>query len=159
MYSIKLNDNGSLEVRSRDPLYRWDNLYQKIIFYIPHQIDGINTLTSDVYLTYFPTGYEMDDGGYMVRLERLEQKHKDICYKYTLPANCEMTKYPGEITSYLVIVPDATQNKAAINSNMYVFRVIDCADAGERFSRFNEIKRKVENAQQRASLQQAISGL
>lgn len=52
MIYIKLDDSMNLVITVNEPIYRGDNLNQKIIYLIPLQVGEIDMLTATPYLSY-----------------------------------------------------------------------------------------------------------
>lgn len=103
---IKLKDDMVLETTEYEPLYRGDNLNRKIIYLIPLSVGEIDILSAVVYLSYIRADSVAD----VIALERLNEKYKGLYYQYTLPATCKMTKYPGEICTWLQIYSGTFSN-------------------------------------------------
>ena len=51
MIYIKLDDSMNLVITVNEPIYRGDNLNQKIIYLIPLQVGEIDMLTATPYLS------------------------------------------------------------------------------------------------------------
>ena len=96
---IKLDEDMNLVITVNDPIYRGDNLNRKIIYLIPLTVGEIDMLTANVYLSYIRADGTPD----VVTLERMNEKYKEAYYQYTLPVTCKLTKYPGEICTWLQI--------------------------------------------------------
>lgn len=52
MFYIKLDDSMDLVITKKQPIYRGDNLNQKIIYLIPTTVEEIDMATATVYLLY-----------------------------------------------------------------------------------------------------------
>lgn len=109
---IKLKDDMVLEITDYEPLYRGDNLNRKIIYLIPLSVGEINISTASVYLSYIRADGVPD----VVILERMGEKYKESYYQYTLPVTCKLTKYPGEICTWLQIYTGTPSNPAISKS-------------------------------------------
>ena len=101
MFYIKLDSNNDLVVTQREAIYRGDNLNRKIIYLIPFQVGEIDPLTAFFYLSYIRPDGIAD----VVALERMEEKYNESYYQYTFPEliNCKLTKFPGEVCTWLQI--------------------------------------------------------
>lgn len=97
MIYIKLDDSMNLVITVNEPIYRGDNLNQKIIYLIPLQVGEIDMLTATPYLSYIRADGVAD----IVRLERQSEKYKEAYYQYVFPVSCRLTKFPGEVCSWL----------------------------------------------------------
>lgn len=73
MIYIKLDDSMNLVITVNEPIYRGDNLNQKIIYLIPLQVGEIDMLTATPYLSYIRADGVAD----IVRLERQSEKYKE----------------------------------------------------------------------------------
>lgn len=86
MIYIKLDDSMNLVITVNEPIYRGDNLNQKIIYLIPLQVGEIDMLTATPYLSYIRADGVAD----IVRLERQSEKYKEllpICISGFLPTD------------------------------------------------------------------------
>ena len=99
MFYIKLESDMSLVITVREPIYRGDNLSKKITYLIPTTVCEIDMLTAYLYLSYIRADGVAD----IVRLERGEEKYNETYFQYTFPVNCKLTKFPGEVCSWLQI--------------------------------------------------------
>ena len=101
MFYIKLDANNDLVVTQREAIYRGDNLNRKIIYLIPFQVGEIDPLTAFFYLSYIRPDGIAD----VVTLERMEERYNESYYQYTFPEliNCKLTKFPGEVCTWLQI--------------------------------------------------------
>lgn len=96
---IKLKEDMVLETTSYEPIYRGDNLNRRIIYLIPLTVGEIDISTACIYLCYIRADGTPD----IVILERMKDKYKEAYYQYTLPVTCRLTKYPGEVCTWLQI--------------------------------------------------------
>ena len=106
MIYIKLDDSMNLVITVNEPIYRGDNLNQKIIYLIPLQVGEIDMLTATPYLSYIRADGVAD----IVRLERQSEKYKEAYYQYVFPVSCRLTKFPGEVCSWLQIFSGTPSN-------------------------------------------------
>ncbi len=99
MFYIKLDNSMDLVITAREPLYRGDNLNQKITYLIPYQVGDIDMASAYVYLNFVRSDGVAD----VVTLERLEEPYNDSYYQYTIPVTCKLTSYPGEVCTWMQI--------------------------------------------------------
>lgn len=97
MFYIKLEDSMDLVITVREPLFRGDNLNRKIVYLIPLKVGDIDVLSASVYLNYIRADGVAD----VVILERMEEMYNESYYQYTFPINCKLTKYPGEVCTWI----------------------------------------------------------
>ena len=112
MIYIKLDDSMNLVITVNEPIYRGDNLNQKIIYLIPLQVGEIDMLTATPYLSYICADGVAD----IVRLERQSEKYKEAYYQYVFPVSCRLTKFPGEVCSWLQIFSGTPSNPTIAKS-------------------------------------------
>ena len=93
-------------------VFRGDNLNQKIIYLIPLQVGEIDMLTATPYLSYIRADGVAD----IVRLERQSEKYKEAYYQYVFPVSCRLTKFPGEVCSWLQIFSGTPSNPTIAKS-------------------------------------------
>lgn len=109
MFYIKLEtdqDDLNLVITQREAIYRGDNLNQKIRYLIPLTVGDIDMLTAFVYLNYIRADGTPD----VVRLERMEEKYNESYYQYAFPVTCKLTKYPGEVCTWMQIFTGSPSN-------------------------------------------------
>lgn len=106
MFYIKLDENMDLVTTVREPLFRGDNLNRKLVYLIPLTVGDIDMLTAYVYLNYIRADGEPD----VVVLERMEEKYNESYYQYTFPVTCKLTKYPGEVCTWMQIYTGTPSN-------------------------------------------------
>lgn len=99
MMYIKLDEDMKLVVTMNEPIYRGDNLNKKIVYLIPLKVGEIDMLNATPYLSYIRADGVPD----IVRLERTGGKYKEAYYQYVFPVTCRLTKFPGEVCSWLQI--------------------------------------------------------
>ena len=106
MFYIKLDENMDLVTTVREPLFRGDNLNRKLVYLIPLTVGDIDMLTAYVYLNYIRADGVAD----VAVLERMEEKYNESYYQYTFPVTCKMTKYPGEVCTWMQIYTGTPSN-------------------------------------------------
>lgn len=112
MFYIKLDENMDLVTTVREPLFRGDNLNRKLVYLIPLTVGDIDMLTAYVYLNYIRADGVAD----IVRLERTEGKYKEAYYQYVFPVSCRLSKYPGEVCTWLQIFSGTPSNPTIAKS-------------------------------------------
>ena len=112
MIYIKLDESMNLVMTVNEPIYRGDNLNQKIVYLIPLQVGEIDMLTATPYLSYIRADGVAD----IVRLERQSEKYKEAYYQYVFPVSCRLTKFPGEVCSWLQIFSGTPSNPTIAKS-------------------------------------------
>ena len=112
MIYIKLDDSMNLVITVNEPIYMCDNMNQKIIYLIPLQVGEFDMLTATPYLSYIRADGVAD----IVRLERQSEKYKEAYYQYVFPVSCRLTKFPGEVCSWLQIFSGTPSNPTIAKS-------------------------------------------
>ena len=123
MFYIKLDSNNDLVITQRENIYRGENLSHKIIYLIPFQLGEIDPLTAFFYLSYI----RPDGVGDVVALERMEERYNESYYQFTFPemVNFKMTKFAGEITTWLQIYTGDPKNPVVMKSGECVLHIED----------------------------------
>lgn len=121
MIYIKLDENMGLGITVYEPIYRGENLSKKITYLIPTTVGEIDMLTAIPYLSYIRADGVAD----IVRLERQEEKYKEAYYQYVLPVSCRLSKFPGEICSWLQIYSGTPSNPTIAKSGECLLYVED----------------------------------
>ena len=106
MLYIKLDDDMNLVITVNEPIYRGDNLSRKITYLIPTMVGEIDMFTASVFLNYIRADGVAD----VVVLERSDEPYNDSYLQYTFPVNCKLTKYPGEICTWMQIYTGTPSN-------------------------------------------------
>ena len=96
---IKLDGNMCLASTTDEVIYRGEDLSEKIIYLLPISIGKIDLADASVYLGHI--GESGDSGA--VALKRIDKKHNESYYQYTVPATCEMARRAGWVKSWLTI--------------------------------------------------------
>ena len=99
MFYIKLDESMDLVITVREPLFRGENLNRKIVYLLPLKVGTINVETACLYLNYVRADGVAD----IVSLERMEEKYNESYLQYTLPIDCKLTRYPGEVCTWIQI--------------------------------------------------------
>lgn len=145
---IKLNENMELTITSNEPLYRGDNLNRKIIYLIPLKVGEIDMLNATLYLCYIRADGVPD----IVRLERQEAKYKELYYQYDIPVSCRLTRFPGEICSWIQIFSGTPSNPATAKSSECMLYIEDAKNMDDcicdhQLSAIYEMQKKTENTE------------
>lgn len=120
MFYIKLEDRALIPTIT-EPIYRGDNLNQKIRFLIPHTIDDIEVATAMLYLCYVRADGVAD----VAVLERDEADYNETYYQYAFPVDCKLTKYPGEVCAWLNIYNGDVSQPMVAKTGEVVLRIQD----------------------------------
>ena len=112
MLYIKLDEDMNLMITVNEPIYRGDHLNQKIIYLIPKQIGEIDTLSASLFLNYIRADGTPD----VVLLERMDMPYNDTYLQYTFPVSCKLTRYPGEVCTWLQVYSGAPSNPTIAKS-------------------------------------------
>ena len=118
MFYIKLEDRALIPTVT-EPIYRGDNLNQKIRFLIPHDVDDIEVATAMLYLCYVRADGVAD----VAVLERDEADYNETYYQYAFPVDCKLTKYPGEVCAWLNIYNGDVSQPMVAKTGEVVLRV------------------------------------
>lgn len=121
MFYIMLDDDMNLLITVKEPIYRGDNLNQKITYLLPKQVGEIDMLSATPYLTYIRADGVAD----IVSLERKDELYKDSHYQYVLPVTCRLSKFPGEVCSWLQIFSGTPSNPTIAKSGECLLQIQD----------------------------------
>lgn len=119
MLYIKLDDDMNLVITVNEPIYRGDNLSRKITYLIPTMVGEIDMFTASVFLNYIRADGVAD----VVVLERSDEPYNDSYLQYTFPVNCKLTKYPGEICTWMQIYTGTPSNPVIAKSGECMLQV------------------------------------
>lgn len=124
MYYIKLDDGMNLVTTVWEPIYRGDHLNQKITYLIPRQVGDIDMLTAVVYLNFIRADGEPD----VVMLDRQDELYKDVYFQYTLPVTCKLSRYAGEVVTWMQIYSGPASAPTIAKSGENVLQVMESKD-------------------------------
>lgn len=124
MIYIKLDNDMDLTITVNEPIYRGDNLARKITYLIPQTVGEIDMLVANVYLCYIRADGTPD----VVVLDRLEEKYNDTYLQYRFPVGAKLTKYAGEICTWIQIFSGDPCSPTTAKSGECVLRVSDAKD-------------------------------
>ena len=153
MIYIKLDEDMNLVITKNEPIYRGDHLNQKITYLIPLMVGDIDMLRATVYLSYIRADGTAD----IALLVREEEKYNERYYQYHLPITSDMSRYAGEICTFMQIFSGPPRHPIIAKSSECMLQVIDSKNMDEYISDRNlrliyEMQRymedKVEKAEQ-----------
>ena len=121
LFYIQLKDNMDLSITVREALYRGDNLSKKITYLIPLKVGEIDILTASVYLNYIRADGTPD----VILLNRENERYNESYFQYTLPVNCKMTKYAGEVCTWLHIFAGSSADPQVAKSGECILQIQD----------------------------------
>lgn len=99
MIYIKLDENMDLTITVNESIRRGENISKKITYLIPVKVGGVDTLSAVPYLCYVRADGTAD----IIRLDSTGEMYKDQYLQYTIPVTCKMTKYPGELCTWIEV--------------------------------------------------------
>jgi len=118
---IKLDESMNLVITKNEPIYRGDHLNQKITYLIPTTVGDIDMLQATVYLSYIRADGTAD----IALLIREEETYNERYYQYHLPITSNLSRYAGEICTFLQIFSGPPRHPVIAKSSECVLRVID----------------------------------
>lgn len=127
MIYIKLGDDMTLNITVNEPIRRGDNLSNKLTFLVPLQLREIDMIGAVVYLCYLRADGSPD----IVRLERSEQKYNELYYQYTVPVSCKLTRYPGQVCTWLEVFSGSVSNPTIAKSSECLLFIEDAKNIGD----------------------------
>lgn len=127
---IKLDSDMNLVITANEPIYRGDNLAKKIVYLIPMTVGDIDMLTATVYLSYIRADGTAD----IVLLPRMEEPYNEAYYQYTLPVTNTLSRYAGEICTWLQIYSGSPKHPTIAKSGECMMQVIASKNMDEYIS-------------------------
>lgn len=127
MLYIKLDGSMNLVITKNEPVYRGDHMNQKITYLIPTMVGDIDMLQATVYLSYIRADGTAD----IALLTRDEDKYNEKYYQYHLPVTSGLSRYAGEICTFLQIFSGPAQHPVVAKSGECMLRVIDSKNMDE----------------------------
>ncbi len=127
MLYIKLDESMNLVITKNEPIYRGDHLNQKITYLIPIEVGDIDMLQATVYLSYIRADGTAD----IALLVREDDPYNERYYQYHLPITSNLSRYAGEICTFLQIFSGPPQHPVIAKSGECMLRVIDSRNMDE----------------------------
>jgi len=142
---IKLDENMNLSITKYEPIYRGDHLNQKIIYLIPPVVGDIHMASASLYLSYIRADGTAD----IVLLRRLEEKYNETYCQYALPVTSTLSRYPGQICTWLQIYSGPPTCPVIAKSSECLLQVLASQNMDDYISDRNlsliyEMQRKME---------------
>lgn len=130
MLYIKLDGSMNLYITSNEPIYRGDHLNRKIIYLLPTRVGDIEMQAATVYLSYIRADGTAD----IALLKRLEDKYNESYFQYTLPITCTLTRYAGEVCTWLTIYAGPPRHPVIAKSGECTLQIIGSKNMDEYIS-------------------------
>ena len=151
MIYIKLDENMNLAITKNEPIYRGDHLNQKITYLVPLMVGDIDMLRATVYLSYI----RADGTANIALLVREEETYNERYYQYHLPVTSDMSRYAGEICTFLQIFSGPPRHPVVAKSGECPLQIIDSKNMDEYISDRNlrliyEMQRYMEDKVEKA---------
>lgn len=154
MMYIKLDRNMNLKVTVNEPIYRGDHLSKKIIYLVPLTIGEIEMESSALYLSYIRADGTAD----IALLKRLDEKYKEAYFQYVLPVTTTLSRFPGEICTWLQIYSGPAHSPVIAKSGECMLNILSSTNMDDYISDRNlsliydmqrQMEEKVEKAEER----------
>lgn len=151
MLYIKLDESMNLVITQNEPIYRGDHMNQKITYLIPIMVGDIDMLTATVYLSYIRADGTAD----IALLVREDEPYNERYYQYHLPVTSTLSRYAGEICTFLQIFSGPPNCPVVAKSGECMLQVIDSKNMDEYISDRNlrliyEMQRYMEDKVEKA---------
>lgn len=127
MLYIKLDENMELVITKNEPIYRGDHMNQKITYLIPVMVGDIDMLTATVYLSFIRADGTAD----VALLVREDEPYNERYYQYHLPITTTLSRFPGEVCTFLQIFAGSPRHPAVAKSGECILRVLDSRNMDE----------------------------
>ena len=127
MIYIKLDESMNLCMTKREPIYRGDHLNRTITYLIPMTVGNIDMERATVYLSYIRADGTAD----IALLVREDEPYNDRYYKYHLPITCTLSRYAGEICTFLQIFSGPPRHPTIAKSSECFLQVVDSKNMDE----------------------------
>ena len=127
MIYIKLDESMNLCMTKKEPIYRGDHLNRTITYLIPLTVGNIDMLRATVYLSYIRADGTAD----IALLVREDKPYNDRYYKYHLPITCTLSRYAGEVCTFLQIFSGSPRRPTIAKSSECFLQVVDSKNMDE----------------------------
>ncbi len=158
MIYIKLDEDMELGITVNGPIRRGDNLSNKITYLIPTTLNEVNMLGAIPYLCYIRADGTPD----IVRLDRSDEMYKDKYYQYTVPVTCKLTRYPGEVCTWIEVFSGTPSHPTIAKSGECTLFVEDAKNIDDclcdsQISALYQMQKEME--QNMSSIGESIDGI
>ena len=130
MLYIKLDEDMCLSITRNEPIYRGDIMNKQIIYLVPLKIGEIDMMTATLYLSYIRADGTAD----ITLLKRLDEKYNERYLQYTLPITATLTRYAGEICTWLQVYAGPPHHPIIAKSSECILQVIASKNMDEYIS-------------------------
>ncbi len=130
MMYIKLDEDMCLSITRNEPIYRGDIMNKQIIYLIPLKVGEVDMMTATVYLSYIRADGTAD----ITLLKRLDDKYNERYLQYTLPITATLTRYAGEICTWIQIYAGPPHHPIIAKSSECMMQVIASKNMDEYIS-------------------------
>lgn len=127
MLYIKLDESMNLVITKNEPIYRGDHMNRKITYLIPITVGDVDMLTATVYLSFVRADGTAD----IALLVREEEPYNERYYQYHLPVTTTLSRFPGEICTFLQIFSGPPRHPIIAKSGECMLRVMDSKNMDE----------------------------
>lgn len=127
---VKLDESMNLSITVNEPIYRGDHLNQKIIYLIPAKVGEIDMKSATVYLSYIRADLTAD----IALLLRMDEMYQDRYYQYKLPVTTNLSRYPGEICTWLQIFSGPPKCPIVAKSGECILHIMESKNMDEYIS-------------------------
>lgn len=130
MLYIKLDEDMCLSITRNEPIYRGDIMNKQIIYLVPLKIGEIDMMAATLYLSYIRADGTAD----ITLLKRLDEKYNERYLQYTLPITATLTRYAGEICTWLQVYAGPPHRPIIAKSSECILQVIASKNMDEYIS-------------------------
>lgn len=127
MLYIKLDESMNLVITKNEPIYRGDHMNQKITYLIPIMVGDIDMLSATVYLSFIRADGTAD----IALLVREDEPYNERYYQYHLPVTSTLSRFPGEICTFLQIFSGPPRHPVIAKSGECMLRIMDSKNMDE----------------------------
>ena len=130
MIYIKLDEDMCLTITRNEPIFRGDVMSRRITYLIPQMVGDIDMLTATVYLSYIRADGTAD----IVLLKRSDEKYNENYFQYTLPITSTLSRYAGEVCTWLQIYSGPPRHPVIAKSRECVLQILASKNMDEYIS-------------------------
>ncbi len=127
MLYIKLDESMNLRITVNEPIYRGEHMSKKIVYLVPERVGEIALETAAVYLSYIRADGTAD----IVLLKRQEEKYKEKYFQYVLPVTTSLSRFPGEVCTWLQIYSGPAHCPAIVKSGECMLNILASTNMDE----------------------------
>lgn len=121
MFYVMLDRSMNLVVTMKEPIYRGDNLNQKLHYLVPKKVGDIDMIDATIYLNLIlPNGIAN-----IIKLDRKAESYNESYFEYVLPVDLSLSRIAGDIRTWMHICQNLKDETAVAKSGECILHILE----------------------------------